>query len=164
MLLIFAMLLTTPQINYQVEPVAFYADYDEDQAFADDLLLTHRRGDYNGHTADDVWWLYSCVEAEEGVNNYRAKYLAACCILNRARLGWGGNTITDVIFAKNQFEVVSNGRINRVKASPETIRACNEALDNPEDWCIAFAQGNLHKKWAEVSEVHNGEYFYKAKQ
>lgn len=136
---------------------------DEEEDFAESILLGHRRGDYNGHTADDIYWLYQCVEAEEGVNNHRAKYLAACCILNRVMLGWGGSTITDVIFAKNQFQVVTNGRINRVYPSEDTIRACNEALDNCEEWVIAFAQGNLHKLWAKLVEVQDGEYFYESK-
>ena len=136
----------------------------EEETFVESILMGHRRGDYNGHTADDIWWLYQCVEAEEGINSHRAKYLTACCILNRARMiGWGGSTITEVIFAKNQFEVVRNGRIYTVHPSEDTIRACNEALDECEEWVIAFAEGNLHKGWAELSEVHNGEYYYRQK-
>ena len=142
--------------------VEMYNDTSEQEKRLNDYFMCLRRGDWNEHTADDIYWLYQCVEAEEGINNHRAKYLAACCVLNRVRLGYG-NTITDVIFAKNQFEVVKNGRINRVTPSLDTIKACNEALDNCEEWVIAFAQGNLHRSWATVCEVHNGEYYYKSK-
>lgn len=109
-------------------------------------------------TEEDMQWLYACVEAEEGGNDYRARYLAACCIINRWHQGWQ-SSITEVIFAKRQFEVVTNKRIYSVTPSEETIAACNAALDDPETWVIAFSMGDLHR-WAHLVETIDGECFY----
>lgn len=114
-------------------------------------------------TEDDMYWFYKCIEAEEGGNDYRAKYLAACCIVNRWRQGWQGS-IEEVIFYPKQFEVVRNKRIYDAMPSEESIAACNAALDEPETWVIAFSMGNLHRAWATPVETVDGEYFYKEKR
>lgn len=148
------------------EPIVYeleaYEYTDEELAILDDLALSHRRGDNNGYSADDMYWLYQCIEAEEGGNNHRAKYLSACCVLNRVRLGWAVS-VTEAIFSPRQFEVVRNNRIYHVKPSEDTIRACNEAIDNCEEWVIAFAMGDKHSWWCDVVEVQDGEYYYKAR-
>ena len=115
-------------------------------------------------SAEDIAWMEKCVEAEETDMGYRAKYLAASCIVNRARGKSYGEGLEAVIFAPHQFEVVSNGRIYRMEPTEETRRACEEALKNPARWVVGFSQGDLHSGWAEVCEVINGEYFYKTKK
>lgn len=146
----------------QADGVSICGLTQEDIDLLDYVLMGTRRGDNNGYTADDMYWLYQCIEAEEGINNHRAKYLSACCVLNRVRLGWSVS-ITGAIFSPYQFEVVRNNRIYSVKPTEDTIRACNEAVDNCEEWVIAFAMGDKHSKWADLVEVHNGEYYYQAR-
>lgn len=124
------------------------------------LLSINRFGSISD---EDKRWFYQCVEAENG-GDYRAAYLTACCILNRVNAGgWGGNTVKNVIFAKGQFEVVSNNRINTVAPSEVTIQACKDALmNNTETWVICFSSGALHDHWRGkwVEKVGN-EYFYR---
>lgn len=113
---------------------------------------------------EDLYWFYKCVQAEESINTHRGKYLTACCILNRARLGWADGTLKGVIFQKNQFAVTRNGRIEKAEPDEDTIIACNEALDNCEEWVIAFGHGDIHSKWATLVEYTEvGEYYYKEK-
>ncbi len=126
-----------------------------------ETVLFETQWEKNG-VSEDRYWLYQCVEAEEEGMGYRAKYLTASCIMNRLHSGHYGDTITETIFSPNQFEVVTNGRINRVIPTEETIRACEEAFNNPETWVIGFSQGDCHTKWGwTVKEVINGEYYYR---
>ena len=97
-------------------------------------------------SAEDYDWLLKCVQAEQGDFSYRASYLTACCIINRSRAY--GMTFTDVIFQKNQFEVVTNGWIYDAEPSAQTIAAVEDALLHPETWVLAFAVGHLHDSWA----------------
>lgn len=115
---------------------------------------------YGEFTDKDIDLLYRCVEAEETGNSYRCKYLAASCIVNRYKKGWS-KSIAEVITVPRQFEVVANNRINTVAVTESTIKACNDALDNPEAWVIAFSMGDLHSSWCNLVETIDGEYFYK---
>lgn len=59
------------------------------------------------YTAEDLYWLQKCVQAEQGDFSYRASYLTGSCIVNRALTR--NMTITEVIFEPGAFAVVSNG-------------------------------------------------------
>lgn len=117
-------------------------------------------------TAEDYEWLLKCVQAEQGDFSNRASYLTACCIINRSMVY--DMTFTDVIFQKNQFEVVANGRIYDAEPSAQTIAAVEDALLHPETWVLAVAVGHLHDSWATpVEEIETPwgttEVFYASK-
>ena len=117
-------------------------------------------------TAEDYEWLLKCVQAEQGDFSNRASYLTACCIINRSMVY--DMTFTDVIFQKNQFEVVANGRIYDAEPSAQTIAAVEDALLHPETRVLAFAVGHMHDSWATpVEEIETRwgttEVFYASK-
>jgi hypothetical protein len=70
--------------------------------------------------------LYRCVEAESGNQPYDGKVAVAQCILFSSQRK--GETYEQVITSKNQYSCVSDGRINTVTVSNETIQAVNEAI------------------------------------
>ena len=70
--------------------------------------------------------LCKCVEAEAGDQGYLGKCYVVDCILNRCD-AWN-KTITEIIYQKHQFEVVSNNRINKVKVTDETRQAVRDEL------------------------------------
>jgi len=70
--------------------------------------------------------LCRCVEAEAGDQGYLGKCYVIDCILNRCD-AWN-KTITQIIYQKHQFEVVSNNRINEVKVTKETRQAVTDEL------------------------------------
>lgn len=67
------------------------------------------------------------VRAEAESEPYLGKVAVAEVVLNRVNNSQFPNTITDVIYARNQFTPVVNGSINR-KADSESVQAVYEAL------------------------------------
>ncbi|MER2146473.1 MAG: cell wall hydrolase [Aerococcus urinaeequi] len=70
------------------------------------------------------------VETEAGPS-YSEKAAVFSVILNRANSGnWGGTTLSAVVNASGQFEVVSNGMAASATVSDQTYQAVNDVLTN----------------------------------
>lgn len=86
--------------------------------------------------------LLKIVEAEAGCEDTEGKMLVANVVMNRVRNGYFPNTVTEVVYQRQngtaQFSPVSDGRIDRVNVSQETIDAVARVL-NGED----ISQGAL---------------------
>ena len=71
-------------------------------------------------------------------------------IINRLNSGKWGSTIKDVIYAKNQFEPISRGVVERTKPLENQYRAIDYVLENgvtvPE-W-VQYFRANYHFDWA----------------
>lgn len=80
--------------------------------------------------------LLKIVEAEAGGEDTVGRMLVANVIMNRVRSGRFPNTVTEVVYqrcsGRTQFSPVSDGRIDRVSISPETVEAVARAM-NGED-------------------------------
>ncbi|MDE7319145.1 MAG: cell wall hydrolase, partial [Lachnospiraceae bacterium] len=80
--------------------------------------------------------LLKIVEAEAGGEDTVGRMLVANVIMNRVRSGRFPNTITEVVYqrcsGRAQFSPVSDGRIDQVSVSPETVEAVSRAI-NGED-------------------------------
>lgn len=83
-------------------------------------------------TDDDYQVLLRIVQAEAGGEDIKGRMLVANVVLNRLEIGFGGSTISDVVFAKNQFAPVSDGRFFTVTVNDTTIQAVERVL-NGED-------------------------------
>ena len=113
--------------------------------------------------------LCRCVEAEAGDQDFIGKCYVVDVILNRAEQ-WN-KSVTEVINEKHvkangkitwQFEVVMNGRINTVKVSDETRRACEEEIKSRRNTEILyFCMYDWFGSWATYCFKHDGHYFYK---
>ena len=90
-------------------------------------------------TDDDYQVLLQIVQAEASTEDVIGRMLVANVVLNRREIGFGGYTITEVVFAEGQFAPVANGRIFRVKPDQVTIEAVERAI-NGED----HSQGALY--------------------
>ena len=84
-------------------------------------------------TEDDYQVLLKIVHAEAGGEDIKGRMLVANVVLNRLEVGFGGDTITEVVFAKGQFSPVTNGRIFKVTPDEVTIEAVERVL-NGEDY------------------------------
>ena len=70
------------------------------------------------------------VETEAGPS-YSEKAAVFSVILNRANSGnWGGTSLSAVVNASGQFEVVSNGMAASATVSEQTYQAVNDVLTN----------------------------------
>lgn len=76
--------------------------------------------------------LLKIVEAEAGGEDIIGKIMVANVILNRVNSDRFPNNVTDVVYQKSQFSPISDGRINTVSISQETLEAVERAL-NGED-------------------------------
>ena len=77
--------------------------------------------------------LLKIVEAEAGGEDIIGKIMVANVILNRVNSDCFPGNVTDVVYQKSQFSPISDGRINTVSISQETLEAVERAL-NGEDY------------------------------
>lgn len=80
--------------------------------------------------------LLKIVEAEAGGEDTTGKMLVANVVMNRVRSGYFPNTVSEVVYQKNdgkaQFSPTVDGRIDQVCVSPDTVEAVARVL-NGED-------------------------------
>lgn len=113
---------------------------------------TDRIVNYHGRrfaiTEDDYEVLLRIVEAEAGGEDIIGKMLVANVVLNRLEIGFGGDTITDVVFYKGQFTPAMTGKIFRVTVSEETIEAVERVMDGEDhsEGAIYFMARKLASK------------------
>ena len=90
--------------------------------------------------------LYRIVEAEATSGDFDQKANVAQCVINR--LGTHQDTITEVVFAKNQFSPVSDGRYYSVEIQESTREAVDSVVANPTRHDSKFFQANYsNSKW-----------------
>lgn len=118
---------------------------------------------------EDFEYFCQCVEAEAGDQDYLGKCYVADVILNRLEQ-WKLDSLTEVINQKTpkgshyQFEVVENGRINYVKVTDETRKACREELNGRKNTEILyFCMYDWFSGWAKFCFKYGDHYFYKEK-
>jgi len=110
------------------------------EVISSDLILMSSSTDHivNYHnrkfaiTNDDYQVLLQIVEAEAGTEDMKGRMLVANVILNRLEVGFGGNTISDVVFDKGQFSPVADGRFFTVTPTETTIEAVERVLDGED--------------------------------
>jgi len=120
-----------------VEPVAYEAE--EETATvqatsyeAKEETTTEETSSTSSYSAAEEipYQVLQVVETEAGPS-YSEKAAVFSVILNRANSGnWGGTSLSAVVNASGQFEVVSNGMAANATVSEETYQAVNDVLTN----------------------------------
>jgi len=127
-------LLTTEDIWKEI----FAEVQDEAKELGLDLMssstdhIVNYHGERFAITDDDYQVLLRIVQAEAGGEDLKGRMLVANVVLNRLEIGFGGKTISDVVFARNQFAPVSDGRFFTVEVNELTVEAVERVL-NGED-------------------------------
>ena len=80
------------------------------------------------YTDEDYQVLLRIVQAEAGICDKRGKILVADVIINRVLSKEFPNSVKAVVYEPSQFQPVSNGAINSVKVTAETIECVDRAL------------------------------------
>lgn len=91
-----------------------------------------------GCSEEDYNTLLRIVQAEAGVCDDKGKILVANVILNRVKNPKFPNSIRGVVYQSNQFSPVSNGSINRVQVTQDTVECVDRALAGED-----YSQGAL---------------------
>lgn len=90
-------------------------------------------------TEEDYQVLLRIVQAEAGICDAKGKILVADVIINRVLSDEFPDSVTAVVYAPSQFQPVSNGSINSVKVTAETIECVDRALEGED-----YSQGALY--------------------
>ena len=80
------------------------------------------------YTDEDYQVLLRIVQAEAGICDPTGKILVADVIINRVLSGKFPDSVKAVVYQPSQFQPVSNGTINTVKVTAETIECVDRAL------------------------------------
>ena len=80
------------------------------------------------YTDEDYQVLLRIVQAEAGICAPKGKILVADVIINRVLSGKFPDSVKAVVYQPSQFQPVSNGTINTVKVTAETIECVDRAL------------------------------------
>lgn len=117
-----------------IRPVAAPTAPDQDEPSDEELIARYG--------AADVELLARVINAEAYDEPYEGKVAVGAVIMNRLKSPrFPGNTIRDIIYAKGQFTVVSNGLIDRLPMQPDSRRAALDALRgrDPSRGALYFA-------------------------
>jgi N-acetylmuramoyl-L-alanine amidase len=82
---------------------------------------------------EELLLLQKIVMAEAEGEPYQGKVAVANVVLNRLRSANFPDTIYKVIYQRSQFSPVANGRLKRVKANDDSIKAVNDALSGVKE-------------------------------
>lgn len=105
---------------------------------------------------NDLKWLANIIEAEAGNQPYKGKVAVGSVVINRVEHPSFPDSIKAVIFQKNQFSPVANGRIYRVKPDQESYRAAEAALngEDPTKGALYFYNPRIAtSNWIRTREV-----------
>ena len=96
-------------------------------------------GNYNLGDSDTML-LARIIQAEAEGEPYVGKVAVGAVILNRLKSPDFPNTLAGIIYQSGAFAPVSNGRLNSITGSEESIRAAKEALagSDPTYGCLYF--------------------------
>ena len=122
------------QLQNNMQEEAFYRMGSIDRAESGRRIIDYEILEQQGYTLSEEEYHVLCriVEAEAGGEDMNGRMLVANVILNRVEDEAFPNTITDVVFQKNngtyQFSPVYDGRYHEVNISEETEEAVKRAL------------------------------------
>ncbi len=114
--------------------------------------------------------LLKIVEAEAGGEDSTGRMLVANVVMNRVRSESFPNTISEVVYQRSngnaQFSPISDGRIDQVSVSQETVEAVARALSGEDvsSGALYFRAVNSRSSWFDQSLnrvlEHGNHIFY----
>ena len=117
---------------------------------------------------EETYLLAKIAMAEAEGCNTQTKALIIMCVLNRVESNEFPDTIKEVIFQKNQFSPIDNGRWDRVEPNEdcyEAVRIVTEAKYDYSDGALYFEscadEDNWHSRNLEFLYESDGLRFYK---
>lgn len=114
----------------------------------------------------DIYLLACLVYTEAGVEPYEGKLAVANVVLNRYLQGYG-DTLTEIIYAKNQFAPAASGSLEKCLEngpSESCVRAAKEAVagvNNIGDYCHFITTKKANYELYTEYTIINRHCFYK---
>lgn len=113
----------------------------------------------NTYTREEIELIALVTMAEaEGESEY-GKRLVIDTILNRVEYDEFPDTVAGVIYQPNQFECLTNGRIDRCEVREDFVALVEEEIANRQNYaCIFFNAGDYSRYGIPLFQV-GGHYF-----
>jgi spore germination cell wall hydrolase CwlJ-like protein len=99
------------------------------------------------------------IEAEAGNQGIDGKRRVYAVLNNRVESPRFPDTVEGVLYQKGQFECVSNGSIDRVTVSDETLEAIRLEDENPSDTEVLFFTAGKYNDYC-IPMYKLGDHFF----
>ncbi len=157
------------KINIQTEEENVETELPE-EAITEPEIVTEENTNHLDLDANDYHVLLKIVESESGCEDLTGRILVANVILNRVRSDLFPNTVTEVVYQKHrgvpQFSPTTDGRIEQVTVSADTVTAVDRALqgEDPSMGALYFRSVHCDSRWHDNHLVrileHGNHIFY----
>lgn len=108
---------------------------------------------------DEIYLMAKVCLAEAEDQSEYGKRLVVSTMLNRLDSGIYGDSIYDVIYAPYQFEVMSNGRIDRVEPDEHTLNLVKEEVVARSNYDVIYFRMDYYSEYGTPLFVEDDHYF-----
>lgn len=147
----------TPNICISIDTVVEVKEFD--------CVETQETETTERFTEKEKYMLAKIAMAEAEGCSIKAKELVIRTVLSRIESDMFPNTVEEVIFQKNQFTPISDGRWNKVEPNEECWQALENVLSSSESKDILFFESckgdSWHNKNLKLVCEEDGMRFYK---
>lgn len=147
----------TPNICISIDTVVEVKEFD--------CVETQETETAERFTEKEKYMLAKIAMAEAEGCRIKAKELVIRTVLSRIKSDMFPNTVEEVIFQKNQFTPISDGRWNKVEPNEECWQALENVLSSSESKDILFFESckgdSWHNKNLKLVCEEDGMRFYK---
>lgn len=115
--------------------------------------------EYNYISDEDLMLLALLTMAEAEGESEEGKRLVIDTVLNRVDSEHFPDTISEVIYQKNQFTSMYNGRVDRVEITEEVVRLVEEEVQNRTNSDVIFFHANRYGDYGTPMFSVGNHYF-----
>lgn len=108
---------------------------------------------------DEIYLMAKVCLAEAEDQTEYGKRLVVSTILNRLDSGIYGDTIYDVVYAPYQFEVMMNGRIDRVEPDEYTLDLVRQETISRSNYDVIYFRMDYYSEYGTPLFVEGDHYF-----
>lgn len=108
---------------------------------------------------DEIYLMAKVCLAEAEDQTEYGKRLVVSTILNRLDSGIYGDTIYDVVYAPYQFEVMNNGRIDRVEVDEYTLELVRQETISRSNYDVIYFRMDHYSEYGTPLFVEDDHYF-----
>ena len=131
------------EINEEPSVVEFYEEATSESRFSEDEIYLMAK---------------VCLAEAEGESDY-GKRLVVSTILNRIDSGYYSDNVYDVVYQPYQFEVMMNGRIDRVTVTDDIIQLVKEEIANRSNYDVIYFRTDHYSEYGTPLFVEDSHYF-----
>jgi len=140
-----------PQVEETIEPVI-----EEVPVVEESVEVTSA---VSAFSEDEIYLMAKVCLAEAEDQTEYGKRLVVSTILNRLDSGIYGDTIYDVVYAPYQFEVMNNGRIDRVEVDEYTLELVRQETISRSNYDVIYFRMDHYSEYGTPLFVEDDHYF-----